>query len=104
MKLSLDQVKKVATLANLPLSGEEEQLFSTQLSAILDYIDQLNSVDTEGIEPIYNVAMNTNNTRRDEVSTSVTRRGASLTQEEALQNASLKHDGFFVTKGVFNDE
>ena len=97
MKLTPDQVKKVAQLANLPLSEDEEHKLPEQLSAILDYIDQLNSVNTDNIDPIFTVAQNTNNTQSDVVSTS-------LTQDQALQNASLKRDGLFVTKGVFNDE
>lgn len=96
MKLNLDQVKKVAKLANLPLTGEEEELYSEQLSQILDYIDKLNTVNTEGIEPTFNVTGLSNVMRKDGI-------GESLPQEVALKNTSNKKDGFFVTKGVFEE-
>ncbi|MDO8498335.1 MAG: Asp-tRNA(Asn)/Glu-tRNA(Gln) amidotransferase subunit GatC [bacterium] len=96
MKLTADQVKKVAKLANLPLSDEEIEKYSGQLSKILDYIDQLNSADTSEVEPTFNVTGLSNVLREDKV-------GESLPQEEALQNASQVKDGFFVTKGVFEE-
>ena len=95
-KLSIDQVKKVAKLANLPLTPQEEEKYSKQLSAILNYIDQLNKVDTSNIDPTFNVTGLSNAMRKDETV-------ASLSQEEALSNASSKKDGMFVTKGVFEE-
>lgn len=93
-------VKKVAKLANLQLSSGEEEKYSEQLTKILAYIDQLNEVDTENVEPTYNVsgspAGGSNVMRPDEV-------GDSISQDEALQNAPKKKDGFFVTKGVFDE-
>ncbi len=96
MKLTKDQVIKVAKLANLPLSGEEEEKFSDQISKILDYINQLNQLDTSDVEPTFNVSTNQNVSRKDETV-------ASLTQDEVLSNASQKKGGFFVTKGVFEE-
>lgn len=97
MKLTSDQVKKVAKLANLPLSNEEEEKYEDQLSNILDYIEQLNEVDTSDVEPTFNVTGQSNVMREDETTTC-------LSQEEALSNASKKKDGMFETKGVFEDE
>ncbi len=97
MKLTLEQVKKVAKLANLPLSAEEVEIYANQLSAILDYIDQLNKVDTEGVEPTYNVSGKVDVEAKDEAV-------ASLTQEEALANVVNAKNGYFVTKGVFEEE
>jgi aspartyl-tRNA(Asn)/glutamyl-tRNA(Gln) amidotransferase subunit C len=89
-------VKKVAKLANLPLTEEEEAKYSEQLAKILDYIDQLNAVDTENIEPTYNVSGLNNIMAEDEVI-------ESLPQELATKNGSNVKDGFFVTKGVFEE-
>ncbi len=89
-------VKKVAKLANLPLTSEEEEKYSQQLSKILDYIVQLNSVDTENVEPTYNVSGLSNVMAEDEVS-------ESLSQEEATKNGVQVKDGFFVTRGVFEE-
>lgn len=97
MSLTKDQVKKVAKLANLPLSSEEEEKYTTQLSKILEYIEQLNKVNTENIEPTFNVSGKSNIESKDEV------RDCALPQDEVLANASKKQDGFFVTKGVFEE-
>lgn len=97
MKLTQDQVKHVAKLANLPLSENQIEEYSEQLSKILDYIDQLDQVDISNVEPTYNVSGQDSVMRKDEV-------GKSLTQEEALQNGTNVKNGFFVTKGVFEDE
>lgn len=96
MKLTADQVKKVAKLANLPLTPEEEEKYSEQLSKILDYVDQLDSVDTLSVEPTFNVTGLNNVMSEDETI-------SSLSQEEALLNASKKKDGMFETKGVFDE-
>ena len=51
MKLSLEQVRHVAGLARLTLSSEEEERYREQLSAILDAVESLRELDTEGVEP-----------------------------------------------------
>lgn len=97
MRLSPEQVQKVAKLANLTLTSEEEEKFSQQLSHILGYIEELNSVDTSSVEPTFNVIDRTNVLRED-----VSELG--LSQEDALSNALSAKDGFFVSKGVFKNE
>lgn len=97
MKLTKDQVKHVAKLANLPLTAEEEEKYSEQLSKVLDYIDQLNQADTSSVEPTFNAGNLSNVMREDKPE-------PGLTQDEALQNAPKKENGFFVTKGVFENE
>lgn len=97
MKLTLDQVKHVAKLANLPLTSEEEEKHSEQLSNILDYIEQLNKVDTADVEPTFNVTGLSNVMREDTTA-------PCLSQEEAMLNAPKKKDGMFETKGVFEEE
>ena len=52
MSLSLDEVRRIAVLARLRLSPEEEQVFQGQLSAILDYVAQLEELDVSGVEPM----------------------------------------------------
>lgn len=95
--LTKDQIKHVAKLANLPVTDQELEKYSNQLSKILDYIDQLNEVDTTNVEPTYNVSGKNTVLAQDQVKDS-------LTQNEAISNASVQKDGFFVTKGVFNNE
>lgn len=91
-------VKKVAKLANLSLSVIEEKKYSEQLSKILEYIDKLNEVDTENVEPTYNVSGLSNVMRPDEVG------DCTIPAENAISNASHSKNGFFVTKGVFDNE
>jgi len=52
MSLSLDEVRRIAVLARLKLSPDEERVFQGQLSAILDYVEQLQSLDVSGVEPM----------------------------------------------------
>ena len=51
MKISLEQVRHIAELARLELTADEESLFAGQLSAILEYVDQLAVLDLDGVEP-----------------------------------------------------
>lgn len=97
MKLTPEQVKHVAKLANLPVTPDEEEMYSGQLSKILDYIDHLNTVDTSGVEPTFNTTGLSNVMRKDEVL-------PGLSQSEAILNARGTKAGFFVTKGVFEEE
>lgn len=96
MKLTKGQVKHVAKLANLSLTSEEEEKYSKQLSKILDYIGQLNQVDTKNVEPTFNVSSQSNVMDEDKI-------GECLSDEDALSNAPKKMNGFFVTKGVFKE-
>ncbi len=52
MSLSLDEVRRIAVLARLKLTPDEERLFPGQLSAILDYVRQLEELDVSGVEPM----------------------------------------------------
>ena len=97
MKLDTAQVQKVAKLANLTLTPVEEDKFSEQLSKILDYVEELNAVNTDSVESTFNVIPKENVFRQDQGETA-------LSQEEALINAPVKKDGFFVSKGVFKNE
>lgn len=95
--LTPDEVKKIAKLASLPIAEPEIEKFVSQLSEILDYFKQLERVDTKNVVPTFNTT-GTANVFREDVPQ------PSLTQDQALQNAPLKKDGYFVTKGVFSNE
>lgn len=51
MPITKIEVEKIARLANLALTDAETEQFSAQLAAIVDYIDQLNELDTTGVAP-----------------------------------------------------
>jgi aspartyl-tRNA(Asn)/glutamyl-tRNA(Gln) amidotransferase subunit C len=50
--LSLDEVRRIAALARLRLTAEEERTFAVQLSAILEHVRQLEELDVSGVEPM----------------------------------------------------
>jgi aspartyl-tRNA(Asn)/glutamyl-tRNA(Gln) amidotransferase subunit C len=65
--IDIEEVKKVAHLARLQLTSEEEQEFTTQLNSILDYFELLKELDTDKVSPTSR-AINLNNiTRADEL-------------------------------------
>jgi len=66
-KLSREDILKLAQLARLGLTDDEVTEFSTELTAILQYVEQLSSVDVEGLAPTSQVTGLTNVTRADEV-------------------------------------
>ncbi len=66
-KLTRDDVLKLAQLARLELSDEEIEAFSGELTEILQYVEQLQSVDVAGLKPTNQVTGLTNVTRADEV-------------------------------------
>ncbi len=85
-------VKKVAKLANLTLTPDEESKFEKQLSDILQYVEQLNEVDVNGVIPTSQVTGLENVTRDDGSSDNC------LTQEEALSGSFETHNGMFKVK------
>ena len=67
MALTKDEVLHIAKLARLELKEEEVEKFRTQLSQILEYVGQLQNVDTTGIEPISQITGLQNVMREDRV-------------------------------------
>jgi aspartyl-tRNA(Asn)/glutamyl-tRNA(Gln) amidotransferase subunit C len=90
MSLSLDEVRRIAVLARLRLSPEEEQVFQGQLSAILDYVAQLEELDVSAVEPMTHALSAGDQLpwREDVVH-------RSLPPEEALANAPAREDTCF---------
>jgi aspartyl-tRNA(Asn)/glutamyl-tRNA(Gln) amidotransferase subunit C len=93
MKISKEEVEHVAKLARLEITDAEKEAFSQQLSGILTYVAQLETVDTTGVDPTATVVEQTNVFRDDAVR-------PSLTAEEALRNAPESQDGCFVVPKI----
>jgi len=85
-------VKKVAKLANLEVSPDEEAEFKKQLTDILGYVDKLNSIDTSNIGPTAQVTGLTNRTRNDNFSDDM------LDVEDALSGSDKTHNNMFVVE------
>lgn len=86
--ISKDQVKHVAHLARLAVTEDEADLFTDQLSSIIGYAEQLNELDTEGVEPTTHVMDLKNVLRKDEPK-------EWISKEDALKNAPDKQNGYF---------
>ncbi len=67
--IDIEQVRKVANLARLDLSAEEETQFTTQLNGILDYVEQLSGLDTADVPPTTRAIEVSNITRSDRLET-----------------------------------
>jgi len=92
MKITHQDVEKVALLARLRVTEEEKEIFAKQLSQVLTHVEQLNGYETVGVEPTTTV-MGLVNVFRDDVAR------PSLPVEQALANAPEREgDGFGVPK------
>lgn len=93
MPLRIDDVAHVARLARLNLPPEELQRYTHELAVILQYIDQLSSVDTTGVEPRAMMNSAENVWRADQVQ-------PSLPRSEALRNAPAQDGEYFLVPKV----
>ncbi len=89
MSVTKDDVKKVARLSRIAVPEERLESLAGELSGILDWIEQLNEVDVEGVAPMTSV-VETKLPRRDDVVTDGNK------VDEILANAPRAEDGFFV--------
>jgi aspartyl-tRNA(Asn)/glutamyl-tRNA(Gln) amidotransferase subunit C len=87
-RITIDQVRHVARLARLELSAAEEQSLQSDLSAILAYVDKLNQLNTEEVEPTAQVGESGTPMRDD----AITNRPA---PEEMLANAPARSRNYF---------
>ncbi|MEA5583407.1 Asp-tRNA(Asn)/Glu-tRNA(Gln) amidotransferase subunit GatC [Nodularia harveyana UHCC-0300] len=85
--INREQVKKVALLARLELTAEEEEKFTTQLGSILDYIEQLNEVDVSDVAPTTRAIDTSNITRKDDLQP--------YPEREAILNSAPEQEGDF---------
>jgi aspartyl-tRNA(Asn)/glutamyl-tRNA(Gln) amidotransferase subunit C len=84
MSISADEVLKVAKLAKLHIASEDVAPLANQLSRIVDFVEQLKSVNTDGVEPLAH-AMDVHSVLRADIAK------AGLTRDAALSN-SPQHD------------
>ncbi len=92
-----EQVHKVAHLARLELTTAEEEQFTTQLSSILDYFEQLSELDTNDVEPTTRAIEVSNITRQDALQPWSER-------EEILDCAPERDGDFFRVPKIINAE
>ena len=98
-KIDKTLVKHIAQLAQIPISVQEEKTLADNFSETLRVVDELQQVNTEGVELTHQVTGLKNITREDEINEK-----NMFTQKQALANASRIHDGFFVVERVIDVE
>jgi len=86
--IGADAVRHVARLARLDLTTDEERWVAEQLGRILAHFEQLQELDTNGVEPLAHPLPVTDVVRTDQPH-------RSLDAEAALRNAPQRHEGFF---------
>lgn len=92
-KISLDQLQHIAKLSRLEIKPKKEESLATQLSETASYIDVLSQLNTKDVAPTFQTNHLKNVTRPDEIQDS-------LSQAEALSQASDTYNGYFKTKAT----
>lgn len=87
-KITTDDVKYVARLSKIAITEDEAAKFTKELDAILGYVQQLDAVDTTGLQPTYQVTGLTNVTHEDVLI------DYGVAQEDLLKNAPRSRDGY----------
>jgi aspartyl-tRNA(Asn)/glutamyl-tRNA(Gln) amidotransferase subunit C len=95
MSLTADEVRWVAKLARLELTDAELELMTRQLSGIVDFVAQLQAVETEGVEPLAHPLDLSNVFRNDEPA-------PSLRADDALANAPARSGDFYRVPAVLD--
>ena len=88
MKVDKETLHKIAHLARLEVRPEEEADMLTSLNEVLTWMEQLNEIDTTGVEPLMHISEELNVLREDVV-------GTHLSRENALINAPQHNEQFF---------
>ncbi|PDO11502.1 MAG: asparaginyl/glutamyl-tRNA amidotransferase subunit C [Candidatus Reconcilbacillus cellulovorans] len=95
MTITIRDVERVASLARIELSDTEKEKYAQQLDAILKFVDQLNRLDTNGVDPTTHVIPLANVMREDEVR-------PSWPLEDVFRNAPDEEDGQFKVPSVLD--
>lgn len=97
-KFTPQDVAKIAKLARIPVTSQEEKQLADGFNTTMNVVDQLFQVDVGDIEPMSQATGSMNIFREDEVD--VTR---TFTQEKAILNAKRTHNGFFVVDHILEE-
>ena len=93
MKIDKNTINKIARLSRIKLDDKESEDYIKDLNSILDWVEQLNEVNTENVEPLSNISSSTL-PKREDISKDVN------SSEEILENAPDKLEGFFAVPKV----
>ena len=93
MKLDKNTINKIAKLARIRLSEEEAKSLLEDMNSILDWVEQLNEVNTDTVEPLANISSSVLLQRKDEANDI-------NSTDEILKNSPDKLEGYFVVPKV----
>ncbi|MDC0045173.1 Asp-tRNA(Asn)/Glu-tRNA(Gln) amidotransferase subunit GatC [Pelagibacteraceae bacterium] len=93
MKIDKNTINKIAHLSRIKLEDKESEDYIKDLNSILDWVEQLNEVNTENVEPLSNISSSIL-PKREDVSKDTN------SSEEILENAPDKLEGFFAVPKV----
>ena len=91
MSISKDKVKKIGNLAKIKLTNDEIEIYSTQLTQIVDFMNKLDEVDTSKVESVINQNLDHHSNRLNDI----VEDGNYV--EKILKNAPHSKEGFFTT-------
>ena len=91
MSISKDKVKKIGNLAKIKLTNDEIEIYSTQLTQIVDFMNKLDEVDTSKVESVINHNLDHHSNRINDI----VEDGNYV--EKILKNAPDSKEGFFTT-------
>ena len=95
MKIKEKEIDRLAELSKLQFNDEDKKAIAGDLDKIIAFIEKLNTVDTENVEPLLFITDEVNVLREDDVKIEVT-------QKEALKNAPLKDSDYIKIPKVLN--
>mgnify|MGYP002652026980 CR=1 FL=1 len=88
MKIDKETLHKIAHLSRLELDPVKEDAYIKDLEEVLTWVEKLNELDTEGVEPLTNMSFEVNAFRADEVTNTIE-------HARALKNAPKKDEDYF---------
>jgi len=95
IKLDETTVDKIASLSKLEFEGAEKDAILEDMNKMIDFIDKLSEVNTEGVAPLIHITDEVNVLRADDAR-------IDITQKEALKNAPQKDSTYFKIPKVLN--
>jgi aspartyl-tRNA(Asn)/glutamyl-tRNA(Gln) amidotransferase subunit C len=96
MEVNDEMIDKLAHLARLKFNEEERQGIKTDLQRMITFVEKLNELDLDKVEPLLHMSQETNVLREDEIKGSISRK-------EALKNAPVHDEQFFKVPKVIKN-
>jgi len=95
MEVTDELVDKLATLAKLEFKGDKKEQIKEDFQKMLNFVEKLEELDTDGVEPLIHVSDSINEFRDDEVE-------QTISHEQGLKNAPDKNSDYFKVPTVLN--